>query len=107
MLQLIAQHLELADQLVDLVHRIERDALQQQTEIVDHRLAVAIGNLPPGLGDIAAHQLANATLDLVADPFEAVRFTPKDTHVSSSPNRPLKPAPAFQAPCSGKLARIM
>src|SRR5437764_2920383 len=57
MLELLAQHLELADQLVDLVDRIKRDALQQQTKIVDHTFAVVavVGDLPPRLRDIATH----------------------------------------------------
>src|SRR5712675_1306222 len=87
MLELLAQHLELGDQLVDLVDRIERDALQQQTKIVDHTFAVVavVGNLPSWLRDVATHQLTNPTLDLSTDPVEAVHLTPKDTHVRSSP----------------------
>src|SRR5262249_13890076 len=87
MLELLAQHLELGDQLVDLVDRIERHPLQQQTEIVDHTFAVVavVGDLPPRLRDVATHQLTNPTLDLRTDPVEAVHLTPKDTHVRSSP----------------------
>src|SRR5882672_6942073 len=87
MLELLAQHLELADQLVDLVDRIDRDALQQQTKIVDHAFAVVavVGDLPPRLRDVATHQLTNPALDLCTDPVEAVHLTPKDTHVRSSP----------------------
>src|SRR5439155_22924517 len=87
MLKLLTQHLELGDQLIDFVDRIERDTLQQQAKIVDHALAVvgAAGNLPPRLRDVATHQLTNPTLDLRTDPIEAVHLTPKDTHVRSSP----------------------
>src|SRR5262249_15711849 len=87
MLELLAQHLELGDQLVNLVDRIERHPLQQQTKIVDHTFAVVavVGDLPPRLRDVATHQLTNSTLDLRTDPVEAVHLTPKDTHVRTSP----------------------
>src|SRR5215467_4527507 len=113
MLELLAQHLELGDQLIDLVDRIDRNALQQQAKIVDHTFAVVavVGDLPPRLRDVATHQVTNSTLDLRTDPVEAVHLTPKDTHVRSSPIvaadfRPTQCFTTHYFACVSKQARI-